>query len=81
MSDPDTKTERYGFDREDGSCLACDGHAVTRQGQYGPFLGCTNFPRCHNAASMPRQSFVAFPSSPDDVDRAEAEAFYEGDGR
>lgn len=74
-------TDRYGFDREDGSCLACEGHAVTRQGQYGPFLGCTNFPSCRNTAPMPRQRGGSFLVSQEDMDQAYYEAFYEGDGR
>lgn len=37
-----------GFDREDGSCPECGGHAVKRQGPRGVFMGCSGFPECRN---------------------------------
>jgi hypothetical protein len=36
-----------------GRCRACrSGWRVPRTGRYGPFLGCTNFPRCRGATLM-----------------------------
>ncbi|OCA90574.1 hypothetical protein A8F94_01445 [Bacillus sp. FJAT-27225] len=30
-----------------GICPTCGGHLIKRQGQYGSFRGCSNYPRCH----------------------------------
>lgn len=27
-------------------CPKCGGNLITRNGQYGPFIGCSNYPRC-----------------------------------
>lgn len=31
---------------------ACDGHLVPRNGQYGTFFGCTNYPRCRHTEKV-----------------------------
>ena len=31
----------------------CEGSLTRRDGQYGPFLGCTRFPRCRHSADLP----------------------------
>ncbi len=28
------------------SCMSCDGILVARYGSYGPFWGCSNYPKC-----------------------------------
>ncbi len=72
-----------GFDREDGSCLACeDGHATMRRNKMNdrPFYGCSNYPDCRNIAAVQHRvgSFLV----PDEaLDLAFFEAFYDGDGR
>ena len=71
---------RLGFDREDGSCLACDGHAVKRKSQYGEFHGCSNYPTCRNSEAI-RAGRGSFLLSGDDIDRAYYDAFYDGDGK
>ena len=32
---------------EDGICPRCGGILVRRNGEYGPFLGCSNYPKCN----------------------------------
>ena len=32
---------------EDGICPRCGGQLVYRNGKYGPFLGCSNYPKCN----------------------------------
>ena len=35
------------------TCEVCGtGFLVPRKGSYGPFLGCTNYPRCRNTVSI-----------------------------
>lgn len=73
---------KYGFDREDGSCLECkDGHAITRNGQYGEFHGCSNYPKCNNSASIPRRYCGSLLLSQEDIEQAYYDAFYDGDGK
>lgn len=74
-------SDRPGFDHEDGSCLACDGHAVTRANAATKrtFYGCSNWPKCTNVAAI-RTRRGDFYLSADDLDRAYYDAFYEGDG-
>ena len=31
---------------EAGICPRCGGHLVEREGRYGPFYGCENYPKC-----------------------------------
>jgi ssDNA-binding Zn-finger/Zn-ribbon topoisomerase 1 len=73
---------RHGFDNADGSCLECsDGHAVTRNGRYGKFHGCSNFPNCHNTEPIRSSSGLSsLLLSEDDIALAYYEAFYDGDG-
>lgn len=80
---PEIARRHHGFDREDGSCLECDGHAVQRLNAktQQPFHGCSNFPRCRNVQSMGYSRGGSLLLSPDDLDEAFYEAFYEGDGR
>lgn len=33
---------------------ACDGSLIPRKGPYGPFLGCTNYPRCREKQKLAR---------------------------
>lgn len=33
-------------------CESCDGHYVFRQGKFGNFFGCSNFPKCRNTKSF-----------------------------
>ena len=33
-----------------GVCPKCNGKLVSRKGKYGPFIGCSNFPRCRYMA-------------------------------
>lgn len=33
-----------------GRCAVCGGKRVLRMGSLGPFLGCSNYPRCHGSA-------------------------------
>ena len=73
--------KRPGFDRDDGSCLACDGHAVQRTGQHGPFVGCSAFPACRNTEPIRRRTMGSLLISGDDIDLAYADAFYDGDGK
>jgi len=35
------------FAEKPESCPECDGKIVIRNGNYGPFKGCTNYPQCH----------------------------------
>ena len=70
---------RPGFDREDGSCKWCDGHAVPRHVRGKNFLGCSNYPACRNT-EVPRARQGSFLCSQEDIDHAHYDAFYEGDG-
>lgn len=74
----------FGFDRKDGSCLACDdGHAIERIGRETGFhfYGCSNFPQCHNIGRIERQMFDVDPVlTDDDIADCYARAFYDGDG-
>lgn len=36
-----------GFVKTDKICSSCGGILVARRGTYGPFLGCSNYPKCH----------------------------------
>lgn len=42
------KTRQYQTDNliEQGICPQCGGNLVLRQGKYGSFYGCSNYPRC-----------------------------------
>lgn len=31
----------------DKTCPRCGGNLVERQSKYGPFIGCSNYPKCH----------------------------------
>lgn len=33
-------------------CEVCGGWMVKKEGQYGEFLGCTNYPECHNTENI-----------------------------
>lgn len=37
---------------ESDRCPACGGHLLKKNGKYGQFLGCENFPDCRYAASV-----------------------------
>ncbi|MBQ9469391.1 MAG: topoisomerase DNA-binding C4 zinc finger domain-containing protein [Bacteroidales bacterium] len=37
-----------------GRCPRCSGGLVLRNGRYGKFYGCSNFPRCRYAADDKR---------------------------
>ena len=32
---------------QNGICPWCGGKLVVRQGKYGIFIGCSNYPKCH----------------------------------
>lgn len=35
----------------EGKCPKCNGPTVERNGMYGVFYGCNNFPKCHGSRS------------------------------
>lgn len=39
-------------------CEFCDGHYVFRQGKFGNFFGCSNFPKCKNTKSFKTLSYL-----------------------
>ena len=39
--------KNFGFIKTDRICPFCNGILVTRQGIYGSFLGCSNYPKCN----------------------------------
>lgn len=42
--------ENWGEQVEE--CEVCGGWLIKREGEYGPFLGCANFPDCHNTRDI-----------------------------
>ncbi len=36
----------------DVKCKKCQGHYLLRQGKYGLFAGCSNFPRCRSTMKL-----------------------------
>jgi ssDNA-binding Zn-finger/Zn-ribbon topoisomerase 1 len=83
MTAEDRRTRRPGFDRDDGSCLSCDGHAVPRQNRQtgDAFYGCSNFPACRNAARLKNELAGDLLMEADDYLREWADAMYDGDGK
>ncbi len=33
-------------------CMLCSGEMVKRSGPHGDFLGCSNYPKCHQKAKL-----------------------------
>jgi hypothetical protein len=46
-----------------GSCDRCGGAWLLRQGRRGPFLGCSNYPRCRNTRSLPGETAGVSPGA------------------
>ncbi len=40
-------------------CDKCGGKMLIREGRYGKFLGCSNFPKCHNIMQMEQEKHFA----------------------
>lgn len=40
----------------DEICPKCNSEMIIMRGRFGPFLSCTNFPKCKNAEPVPRCS-------------------------
>ena len=41
-------------------CIECSGYMIGRQGRYGAFLGCTNYPKCNHTSEIRDKSSVTF---------------------
>lgn len=39
-------------------CKICDGHYVLRQGKFGNFFGCSNFPKCKSTKSFTTLTYL-----------------------
>lgn len=38
--------DKYGEVGDDCKEFKCSGHMILREGKYGKFLGCSNYPKC-----------------------------------
>lgn len=57
MEDPDDDgyydgDENVGEIGDKCEALNCNGHMVLRNGRYGEFLGCSNYPKCTNTKKL-----------------------------
>jgi len=43
---------RKEFKVANGVCPSCGGRLMVRQGRYGNFIGCSNYPKCHFTRNM-----------------------------
>ena len=46
------------MNKENLTCINCGASMIKRQGPFGEFMGCTNFPRCKSKQKMPRNQEV-----------------------
>lgn len=47
-----SENDRYEQSINDGICPRCGGKLVVRNGEYGKFIGCSNYPRCKFRRNM-----------------------------
>ena len=51
----DSSTNKEEVQETDIICPKCGNKMVVRNGKYGKFLGCSNFPKCRNIMPMPEE--------------------------
>lgn len=49
-----------------GRCVMCHGKLILKNGKYGNFWGCENWPECPYTESTGKDYFPGLPNSPDD---------------
>ena len=54
IENADEKMPKEPLEKYDGVCPDCGGELVIRDGRFGKFISCSNFPKCKYTASIPK---------------------------
>jgi DNA topoisomerase-1 len=46
------KTQSISVKQPNSKCDKCDGVMLPREGRWGEFLGCSNYPKCNNTINI-----------------------------